>query len=724
MVAKGVLKEHLILLGNSMTCAGSLIGFYTGGYKTLSRSLDIQVPFTEATLFTPRKCFEKAAEKCHTDSLSSIVASCAWGKHVTVGTGSHFDVLWDTKEACLNPEGSMDPYSFLNMVRSTAGGEESVTACLGAEVDDLMLEDEDWNLSPEHNSSYDKPTFEDSAEFEDFLGNQSAESNWEKKSSLKDGSRGSGNWDVDGSGKEKPWSLGMNTAEENDVASSGWDTAAARKTNASWNSENNVAQSISLSGWATKKPEPHNGYATKVQEPTTSNDWDAGGAWGRKDRDNKFTNETNTSKSWWGKVTDGDESGHHKNKNNRPEDKGGTHGWDNKMSQEQSISGWASKTTQEATMESLGWDSKGNSNPGDAACGWKTASNQGAENSNADKHWGKKVTSNQADTASGWGKPKSPEISLGWGKSKESVKSDHGWGVSSSGGGNGSGRDNETENQSLAGQGKESGGWDNKVTSIQADAPSGWGKPKSSENSQGWGLSKESVKEAHGWGVPNSVGGNGNEMNNNNENQSLVEQGKESGWDNKASSNQEGTASGWGKPKSPALSEGWGSPRESSKAVHGWGVPNSGVGNGSGRDQQWGQQSREFKKNRFEGSQGWGSNNGDWKNKRNRASKLQEDSYASGIFTTTRQRLDMFTSQEQDILAEIEPLMLSIRRIIHQTGYNDGDPLSADDQSYVLDHVFHYHPDKAVKMGAGIDHVTVSKHINFQESRCFYIVST
>jgi len=51
MVAKGVLKEHLILLGNNMTSAGSLIGFYTGGYKTLSRSLDIQVPFTEATLF-------------------------------------------------------------------------------------------------------------------------------------------------------------------------------------------------------------------------------------------------------------------------------------------------------------------------------------------------------------------------------------------------------------------------------------------------------------------------------------------------------------------------------------------------------------------------------------------------------------------------------------------------------------------------------------------------
>ncbi|KAB5572999.1 hypothetical protein DKX38_000193 [Salix brachista] len=39
--------------------------------------------------------------------------------------------------------------------------------------------------------------------------------------------------------------------------------------------------------------------------------------------------------------------------------------------------------------------------------------------------------------------------------------------------------------------------------------------------------------------------------------------------------------------------------------------------------------------------------------------------------------------------------------------YNDGDPLSADDQSHVLDNVFNYHPDKAVKMGAGNNHVTV-----------------
>ena len=80
-------------LANSMTCAENLIGFNLDGYKALSRSLNIQVSFTETTLFTPRKCFERAAEKCYDDFLSSIVASCFWGKHVVVGIGSQFDSL-------------------------------------------------------------------------------------------------------------------------------------------------------------------------------------------------------------------------------------------------------------------------------------------------------------------------------------------------------------------------------------------------------------------------------------------------------------------------------------------------------------------------------------------------------------------------------------------------------------------------------------------------------
>ena len=58
MVSKGVLGDHLILLANSMTCTGNMIGFNSGGYKALSRALNIQVPFTEATLFvSPSRSF-------------------------------------------------------------------------------------------------------------------------------------------------------------------------------------------------------------------------------------------------------------------------------------------------------------------------------------------------------------------------------------------------------------------------------------------------------------------------------------------------------------------------------------------------------------------------------------------------------------------------------------------------------------------------------------------
>ena len=71
-------------LTNSMTCVGDLIGFNSGGYKALSRSLNIQVSFTETTLFTLRRCFEGTTEKCYDDCLSNIVASCSWDKHMVV----------------------------------------------------------------------------------------------------------------------------------------------------------------------------------------------------------------------------------------------------------------------------------------------------------------------------------------------------------------------------------------------------------------------------------------------------------------------------------------------------------------------------------------------------------------------------------------------------------------------------------------------------------------
>ena len=130
-----------MFLTNSMRCAGNLVGFNLGDYKALSRSLNIQVPFTESTLFTPKRCFERAVEKCYDDFLSSIVASCSWGKHVAVEITSRLGILWDQKKVGFDQISGKDVYNFLHMV-SSASGTNSNTTCLGEEVDDLMEVDE------------------------------------------------------------------------------------------------------------------------------------------------------------------------------------------------------------------------------------------------------------------------------------------------------------------------------------------------------------------------------------------------------------------------------------------------------------------------------------------------------------------------------------------------------------------------------------------------------
>ena len=114
--------------------------------KALSRSLNIQVSLIKTTLFTPKRCFEKAAKKCYDDSLSSIVASCSWDKHVTVGTGSQFDSLWDQKETGFDQMSGMDVYNFLYMV-SSAGRINSNLACLGEEVDLMEMYEIKSNLA-------------------------------------------------------------------------------------------------------------------------------------------------------------------------------------------------------------------------------------------------------------------------------------------------------------------------------------------------------------------------------------------------------------------------------------------------------------------------------------------------------------------------------------------------------------------------------------------------
>ncbi|VVB02816.1 unnamed protein product [Arabis nemorensis] len=91
--------------------------------------------------------------------------------------------------------------------------------------------------------------------------------------------------------------------------------------------------------------------------------------------------------------------------------------------------------------------------------------------------------------------------------------------------------------------------------------------------------------------------------------------------------------------------------------------------------------------------------------------------------TVTRQRLDMFTSEEQDLLSDVEPVMKTLRKVMHMSGYPDGEPISDEDKTFVLEKVLNFHPDKDAKIGSGVDFITVDKHTTFTDTRCFFVVS-
>jgi DNA-directed RNA polymerase-5 subunit 1 len=92
-------REHLLLVSDCMTYTGNIIGYNPAGYRDFYHCMNFVVPFTESTLKTPIKCFERAAEKGVKDTLSGAVASCSWGRRAPVGTGSDFEILWgDTEE--------------------------------------------------------------------------------------------------------------------------------------------------------------------------------------------------------------------------------------------------------------------------------------------------------------------------------------------------------------------------------------------------------------------------------------------------------------------------------------------------------------------------------------------------------------------------------------------------------------------------------------------------
>ncbi|KAJ9565612.1 hypothetical protein OSB04_001578 [Centaurea solstitialis] len=732
MVSKGMLKEHLLLLANSMTCAGNLVGFNQAGIKALSKTLNFQVPFSEATLYTPKRCFEKAAEKCHSDSLSSIVAACSWGKPVAVGTGSRFDILWDTREVEMNQKDGIDVYNFLHLVRG-GSEEEAESAGLAGEVDSFEMEDNFMEIgSPEHDTAATKPVFEDGLEMD--LDEMDGKSSW-------------GNGPEVG-GDSGGWGAAVKTTA---ATEGGWGEAKSDKEQSAGGATKKDAEPAGAWG-AKKDAEPAGAWgAKKDAEPAgawgAKKDAEPAGAWGAKKDAEPLelgSEKRRRAIGAWGAKKDAEPSGawgakkepsHLEHGERKKPPSRLEHGEPKKTPShlelgEQNLKkmpsrpelgsertradgAWGAKKDAEPTGA---WGAKKDAGPAGAWGAKKDAEPSGAWGAKKDAEpagaWGAKPQKN-AEPSGAWGaKPqKDAEPSGAWGaKAQKDAEPAGSWGAKAQ-------KDAEPSGSWGAKAQKDvepSGSWGKKdFGKAQGGSSSGsWGKPAQKSDAPSWNKGGELKVDVAGdsdpkWGA--AV-----------ESDKGRDKSEGSDWGKKVEEKTEKTDSKdswgapWGKKETPK-SSGWGAQAEQTANTAGTDAEASnGEEKAPEKPGSWGWNRKSEQKQDQGGwkkKEGWGPSGGggDWKNKRDRPARPvggpNDGPRTGGPFTATRQRLDMFTLEEQDILTDIEPIMQSIRRIMHQNGYNDGDPLSADDQTYILDNVFNHHPEKAQKMGAGVDYI-------------------
>jgi DNA-directed RNA polymerase-5 subunit 1 len=82
-VAKGILKDHLVIVANSMISTGIKKRFNNAGYKVTFHPLKVQVPLTESTLFTPMKCMRSL------QSDAILIHWDVWSHHVRGASKQH-----------------------------------------------------------------------------------------------------------------------------------------------------------------------------------------------------------------------------------------------------------------------------------------------------------------------------------------------------------------------------------------------------------------------------------------------------------------------------------------------------------------------------------------------------------------------------------------------------------------------------------------------------------
>ncbi|KAG2327986.1 hypothetical protein Bca4012_037024 [Brassica carinata] len=79
---------------------------------------------------------------------------------------------------------------------------------------------------------------------------------------------------------------------------------------------------------------------------------------------------------------------------------------------------------------------------------------------------------------------------------------------------------------------------------------------------------------------------------------------------------------------------------------------------------------------------------------------------------------------EAEILADIEPIALLAKDILHSDRYLDGERLDFEDEKIIMEKLLAFHPYAKDKIGCGLDFIMVDRHPQFRHSRCLFVVRT
>jgi DNA-directed RNA polymerase-5 subunit 1 len=117
MVARGILKDHLVLVTDSVMSTGIKKRFNNAGYKATFRPLKVQVPLTESTLFTPMKCMRRLQR----DAI--LIHWDVWSHHVRGASMQYLALSYllrflEQKSAKKQQGYDDDLYDFLALMRT------------------------------------------------------------------------------------------------------------------------------------------------------------------------------------------------------------------------------------------------------------------------------------------------------------------------------------------------------------------------------------------------------------------------------------------------------------------------------------------------------------------------------------------------------------------------------------------------------------------------------